>query len=174
MFLRRSFACWVLLLTGKIISYFSTLTTVADTSSRLDGLNKELSSWDSSYYMGEFRSLCIKEKMKELQWPERDYIVQIARFDPAKGIPNVIDSYSLFRKHLASKAAGEQAPQLLICGHGAVDDPDASIIYDQVIQLIHSDKYKEYADDIVVMRIPPSDQCEFFPFLSPTHDRDSQ
>ena len=124
----------------------------------LDGLNKELSSWDSSYYMGEFRSLCIKEKMKELQWPERDYIIQIARFDPAKGIPNVIDSYSRFRKLLATKAAGEQPPQLLICGHGAVDDPDASIIYDQVIQLIHSDKYKEYADDIVVMRIPPSDQ----------------
>jgi hypothetical protein len=35
--------------------------------------------------MGEFRSLCAKEKMNELKWPERDYIIQIARFDPAKG-----------------------------------------------------------------------------------------
>jgi hypothetical protein len=40
---------------------------------------------DTQYYMGEFRSLCAKEKMAELKWPQRDYIIQIARFDPAKG-----------------------------------------------------------------------------------------
>ncbi|KAJ3735463.1 glycosyltransferase family 4 protein [Lentinula guzmanii] len=125
----------------------------------LDGLNKELAPWDSAYYMGEFRSLCIKEKMNELKWPNREYIIQIARFDPAKGIPNVIDSYARFRKLYASKSTSEEsAPQLLICGHGAVDDPDASLIYDQVIQLIYSDAYREYAKDIVVMRLPPSDQ----------------
>ncbi|KAF9069834.1 trehalose phosphorylase [Rhodocollybia butyracea] len=125
----------------------------------LDGLNKELDPWDSAYYMGEFRSLCIREKMNELQWPNREYIIQVARFDPAKGIPNVIDSYARFRKLYASHSkAEEDIPQLLVCGHGAVDDPDASIIYDQVIQLIYSDAYREYAKDIVVMRLPPSDQ----------------
>jgi len=123
----------------------------------LDGLNKELDPWDSAYYMGEFRSLCIKEKMNELNWPVRDYFIQIARFDPAKGIPNVIDSYARFRK-LYRTTDENDIPQLLICGHGAVDDPDASIIYDQVLQLIYSDQYKEYASDIVVMRLPPSDQ----------------
>ena len=113
--------------------------------------------------MGEFRSLCAKEKMHELKWPVRDYIVQVARFDPSKGIPNVIDSYSRLRKLL--KADGwseEESPQLLICGHGAVDDPDASIIYDQVMNLIASDAFKEYAEDIVVMRLPPSDQRTFY------------
>ena len=35
--------------------------------------------------MGEFRSLCIREKMHELKWPQRDYIIQVARFDPSKG-----------------------------------------------------------------------------------------
>jgi hypothetical protein len=35
--------------------------------------------------MGEFRSLCAKEKMNELGWPQREYVIQIARFDPAKG-----------------------------------------------------------------------------------------
>lgn len=127
----------------------------------LDGLNKHLNPWDSQYYMGEFRSLCVKEKMNELKWPARDYVVQVARFDPSKGIPNVIDSYARFRKLLKSsgKVANEdEMPQLLICGHGAVDDPDASIIYDQVLNLIHSDDYKQYAKDIVVMRLPPSDQ----------------
>jgi len=127
----------------------------------LDGLNKHLDMWDSQFYMGEFRSLCAKEKMNELKWPLREYVVQIARFDPAKGIPNVIDSYVKFRKLLEAAdgdSSEDDMPQLLICGHGAVDDPDASIIYDQVMHLIHSDDYREYAKDIVVMRLPPSDQ----------------
>ncbi|RDB24113.1 Trehalose phosphorylase [Hypsizygus marmoreus] len=126
----------------------------------LDGLNKHLDPWDAQFYMGEFRSLCAKEKMNELQWPQRDYVIQVARFDPAKGIPNVIDSYCKFR-HLLTQPpvlTSDEYPQLLICGHGAVDDPDASIIYDQVMQLINSEKYAEYAQDIVVMRLPPSDQ----------------
>ncbi|TFK46424.1 trehalose synthase [Heliocybe sulcata] len=125
----------------------------------LDGLNKPLDTWDSQYYMGEFRSLCIREKMHELKWPQREYVVQVARFDPSKGIPNVIDSYAKFRKLLTSKSDihEDQMPQLLICGHGAVDDPDASIIYDQVIGLINS-QYAQYSHDIVVMRLPPSDQ----------------
>jgi glycosyltransferase involved in cell wall biosynthesis len=69
--------------------------------------------------MGEFRSLCLKEKMNELAWPARDYVVQIARFDPSKGIPNVIDSYAKFRALL--KATGDydddETPQLLIAGY---------------------------------------------------------
>lgn len=118
--------------------------------------------------MGEFRSLCAKEKMNELKWPVRDYIIQIARFDPAKGIPNVIDSYARFRRLLKEKSPdidGDDIPQLLICGHGAVDDPDASIIYDQTMQQIHSEAYREYARDIVTMRLPPSDQCRSFAIL---------
>lgn len=109
--------------------------------------------------MGEFRSLCAKDKMHELKWPLRDYIVQIARFDPSKGIPNVIDSYVKFRKLLETDDLEQNdMPQLLICGHGAVDDPDASIIYDQAMHLIGSEHYRAYAKDIIVMRLPPSDQ----------------
>ena len=128
---------------------------------RLDGLNKELDPWDSAYYMGVFRDLCAKEKMHQLQWPARDYLVQVARFDPAKGIPHVIDSYARFRRLLKttqSDLGEDEHPQMLICGHGAVDDPDASIIYDEVIQLIASEPYREFAKDIIVMRLPPSDQ----------------
>jgi len=79
------------------------------------------------------------------------------------GIPNVIDSYAKLRSLLLERSGDlstEEHPQLLVCGHGAVDDPDASIIYDQVMQLIGSNKYKHLASDIVVMRLPPSDQCE--------------
>lgn len=77
------------------------------------------------------------------------------------GIPNVIDSYAKFRRLLRIRAPDlteADYPQLLICGHGAVDDPDASIIYDQVMKLINSESYVEFAKDIVVMRLPPSDQ----------------
>lgn len=106
--------------------------------------------------------------MTELAWPQRDYVVQVARFDPSKGIPSVIDSYAKFRKLLETKGKldGDELPQLLICGHGAVDDPDASIIYDQVNKLIHSEAYRHLAGDIVVMRVPPSDQRTFFFFQS--------
>ena len=82
----------------------------------------------------------------------------------SSGIPDVIKSYYLFRNMLKAKApelSEEEHPQLLICGHGAVDDPDASIIYDQVVQLIASEPYKIYLKDIVVMRLPPSDQRMF-------------
>ena len=129
----------------------------------LDGLNKELSPWDSKYYMAEFRSLCVKERMNELKWPEREYVIQIARFDPPKGIPNVIDSYVRLRQKLEAEGKLEkEPPQLLVCGHGAVDDPDATIIYDQVLNLIHSPQYSKYSSDMIAMRIPPSDQRESF------------
>ena len=136
-----------------------TLTLLGAATDWLDGLNKKLGIWDSQYYMGEFRGMCVKEKTNELKWPARRYVVQVARFDPAKGIPHVLESYAKFRKLLTANGKTEesQIPQLLICGHGAVDDPDASIIYDQVLNLIAT-KYEEYSKDIVVMRIPPSDQ----------------
>jgi len=128
----------------------------------LDGTLEAFSFCNARYvYMGDFRNLCIKEKMNELRWPQRDYLVQIARFDPAKGIPDVIASYYKFRNLLKANSpdlSEEEHPQLLLCGHGAVDDPDASIIYDQVMQLIASEPYKLYSKDIIVMRLPPSDQ----------------
>jgi hypothetical protein len=82
-----------------------------------------------------------------------------------KGIPNVIDSYHKFRNLLKERSPDlteEEHPQLLLCGHGAVDDPDASIIYDQIMQILATEPHNKYAKDIVVMRLPPSDQCEYY------------
>ena len=75
----------------------------------------------------------------------------------------MIDSYVKFRRMLykhSPELTADEHPQLLICGHGAVDDPDASIIYDETMGIIASEPYNEFAGDIVVMRIPPSDQCQ--------------
>jgi len=82
-----------------------------------------------------------------------------------EGIPNVIESYHKFRNLLKERSPDlteEEHPQLLLCGHGAVDDPDASIIYDQIMQILATEPYNEYAKDVVVMRLPPSDQCKLF------------
>lgn len=84
----------------------------------------------------------------------------------------MIDSYYKFRKILNEKSPDlteEEHPQLLLCGHGAVDDPDASIIYDQVLQQIESEPYKTYSKDIVVMRLPPSDQCTRYVLFKDLH-----
>jgi len=124
----------------------------------LDGLSKPMKEWDSQYYMRVFRNSCGEVRMNRLHWPERDYIVQVARFDPSKGIPHVIDAFAKLRKKLDRSLPASKTPQLLICGHGAIDDPDASIIYDEVMHLLEKDEYAPYYSDIVVMRIPPSDQ----------------
>ncbi|CAG8670016.1 16449_t:CDS:2, partial [Acaulospora colombiana] len=87
------------------------------TTDWLDGLSKPLHYWDIQYYMGIFRTLCSEIRMSKLMWPAREYIVQVARFDPAKG----------------------RCPQLLICGHGAIDDPDASIIYSETLALLETE-----------------------------------
>lgn len=52
----------------------------------LDGLNKEMSEEDSRYYLHEYNMECHDKNQSPLAFPKRDYIVQIARFDPSKGI----------------------------------------------------------------------------------------
>lgn len=41
------------------------------------------------------------------------YFIQIARFDPSKGIPDVIKSYAEFRR-LLKKQGDQNPPQLLM------------------------------------------------------------
>ncbi|KAF2093965.1 UDP-Glycosyltransferase/glycogen phosphorylase [Rhizodiscina lignyota] len=128
------------------------------TTDWLDGLNKELSSYDSQHYIQEFNTECYKSKMTKLAFPARDYIVQIARFDPSKGIPDVLASYAEFRRtYLPSSTPKNKIPQLVVAGHGAIDDPDASLILDQTMELLDT-KYSDLKQDVVVMRLGPTDQ----------------
>jgi glycosyltransferase involved in cell wall biosynthesis len=128
-------------------------------SDPIDGLNKELSDDEMDYYLGIFNRICEEQGTKNTLDPERPNVIQIARFDPAKGIPDVIDSYAILRKKMYDADYSlEKTPQLVICGHGAIDDPDASIIYAQVMEQLKDPKYKDIVDDIIVARLPPSDQ----------------
>lgn len=128
------------------------------TTDWLDGLNKPMREWDLRYYHHMLRNECHNIGMNQLQYPAREYITQIARFDPSKGIPTVLEAYRLLRETMAEDLPGRRTPQLLICGHGAIDDPDASIIYDQVMHIIDTPPFDDIRNDIIVMRLGPSDQ----------------
>lgn len=85
------------------------------------------------------------------------YLVQVARFDPSKGIIDVLKSYTEFRHLLTQRSSKARAPKLLICGHGSVDDPDGSLVYDDLLKWIRQNA-STLSNDITVMRLGPSDQ----------------
>ncbi|EXA30969.1 hypothetical protein FOPG_17331 [Fusarium oxysporum f. sp. conglutinans race 2 54008] len=126
------------------------------TTDWLDGLNKPLRDWDVGYYGSIYNASCHAQKMTELHWPARKYIIQIARLDPSKGIPTVVDSYAEFRRQCEVADIGD-TPQLVLCGNQSVDDPDSSIVYDQTLDQIMS-VCPELMQDISVMRLDPNDQ----------------
>jgi glycosyltransferase involved in cell wall biosynthesis len=127
------------------------------TTDWLDGLNKEMKPFDIQYYISEFENERFRIRMRQLEYPNRPYIVQIARFDPSKGIPDVLASYAKFRRRYAKGMEPEKIPQLVIAGHGAIDDPDATIIYDETLSQLE-ELYSDVVDDVIVMRIGPTDQ----------------
>ncbi|KAL1842945.1 hypothetical protein VTJ49DRAFT_3586 [Mycothermus thermophilus] len=126
------------------------------TTDWLDGLNKPLNKWDAGYYGHIYNIACHSQRMTELNWPARKYIIQVARFDPSKGIPTVIDSYAEFRRR-CEKAGISDVPQLVVCGNGSVDDPDGSLIYDQTMSQLET-YYPDLIKDVSVMRLDPNDQ----------------
>ncbi|HTI14573.1 MAG TPA: glycosyltransferase [Dictyobacter sp.] len=125
------------------------------TTDPLDGLNKPLSEEQMQRYMDLFNALVVEDGQTPLD-PERDYIIQVARFDPSKGIPAVLESYRKLRLILQDK--GIVPPQLVITGNGSVDDPDGVPVYNQTRTILQSEPYREIAADVKVIRLPHRDQ----------------
>ncbi|KAJ5749117.1 uncharacterized protein N7511_010813 [Penicillium nucicola] len=123
----------------------------------LDGLNKNMRDWDVAHYGRVFNAACRNSEMAPIQYPEESYIVQIARFDPSKGIFDVLDSYKKFYHRLVEERPDLTPPKLLICGHGSVDDPDGGPIYDDIIDHLENE-VPDIRHLICVMRLKPSDQ----------------
>ncbi|KFY90166.1 hypothetical protein V500_05252, partial [Pseudogymnoascus sp. VKM F-4518 (FW-2643)] len=123
----------------------------------LDGLNKPMSDWSTSYYGRIFNSQCREQYMPTIQFPEEEYITQIARFDPSKGICDVLSSYDKFHRLLSDARPDLHPPKLLICGHGSVDDPDGTIVYDTALGYVDL-HLKHLKHLICIVRIGPSDQ----------------
>ena len=127
------------------------------TTDWLDGLNKDLNDWDQGYYGHLYNDQCHALRLTELKWPAKKYIIQVARFDPAKGIPDVIKSYAKFRRLLAKHHSHIEPPQLLICGNGSVDDPDGTIVLDETMSLLEN-HFPHLLSSISVKRLAPNDQ----------------
>ncbi|RUP43019.1 hypothetical protein BC936DRAFT_137767 [Jimgerdemannia flammicorona] len=129
------------------------------TTDPLDGLNKEMAERDMTYYRLVFNRVCSDQGSKSVNW-DRPYIVQIARFDPSKGIGDVLKSYKILREKIASVGNFSEIdiPQLVVCGHGSMDDPDGTIIYEQTYLHVQSDQFADINADIIIARVPPCDQ----------------
>lgn len=95
--------------------------------------------------------------MLTFHFTPEEYIAQIARFDPSKGICDVLASYDKFHRLLSHSVLDWQPPKLLICGHGSVDDPDGAIVYDTALGYV--DQHLKHLKHLIcIMRIGPSDQ----------------
>ncbi|KAG0130321.1 trehalose synthase [Tuber indicum] len=134
---------------------FNTIGLMPACTDRLDGQNKPLRTWDLKFYHRNFRIVCNEQKANHLLYPAREYITQIARFDPSKGIPDVIESYHQLCNRITRDAPEMLPPQSLICGHGAIDDPDAEIVFAETRELLQYSRYATIANDVAVVRIEP-------------------
>ncbi|KAJ1660349.1 hypothetical protein IWQ61_000719 [Dispira simplex] len=124
----------------------------------LDGLNKHLNLINMNYYHIIFNRIC-NDQMSPPLCQTRPYIIQIARFDPSKGIPDCLEAYRLLRERLdKDDNPNVPVPQLVICGHGSVDDPDGVAVYQDTIRRLAAPEFAEIGNDICVARIPPCDQ----------------
>jgi len=125
------------------------------TTDPLDGLNKPLTPERMSTYMQLFNTLLVQAGQTPLD-EHRPYIVQIARFDPSKGISDLLDAYRQLRRMLEEQQ--QVIPQLVIAGNGSIDDPDGVPIYNLIWKLLQSEAYADFASDIKVVRLPHRDQ----------------
>ncbi|KAK5727146.1 hypothetical protein LTR15_003039 [Elasticomyces elasticus] len=124
-----------------------------------DGLNKTLSDFDTAYYLHEFNTECARQSLPTLAYPKREFITQISRFDPSKGIPDVLASYAEFRRSstYCKDMKPEETPQLVVAGHYSVDDPDGVTVLNQTLELLDTE-YSDIKDSVIPMRLGPTDQ----------------
>ncbi|OCF61516.1 trehalose synthase [Kwoniella mangroviensis CBS 10435] len=131
---------------------------MAPSTDPLDGLNKPYGRASVRYFRQYFNQLSLQQCGVHIDW-DRGYVCQIARFDPSKGIDDLVAAYLQFRKKLenSAKPPVDGGPQLIIMGHGSVDDPDGSWIYEKLHDTLGTKEYALVRDDVAVVRAPPSD-----------------
>lgn len=126
------------------------------TTDSFDGLNKNIDDNSISYYFELFNEMLEKTGQKSLN-PSEEYFIQVARFDPAKGIFDLIEAYRLFFEKI-KKINVKQVSSLVIVGNGAYDDPEGLMIYNQVLGKLNEKKYFLIKDYVKVAMIPFRDQ----------------
>lgn len=70
----------------------------------------------------------------------------------------MIQAYALFRQLVDVDTPVSQVPQLVIAGHGSVDDPDGSVVFEQVLGILQQEEFANVAHDIIITRLNFIDQ----------------
>lgn len=92
----------------------------------LDGLNKPLGGEAIHNLREAYNHISLQQCGVAVDWI-RGYIIQVARFDPSKGIPDLLAAYLDFRTRLENAGLGKdrhgkKPPMLIVVGHGSVRD----------------------------------------------------
>ncbi|MBI4349204.1 MAG: glycosyltransferase [Elusimicrobia bacterium] len=128
------------------------------TTDFLDGLNKPLSREQTARGLDLFDRQLAAHGQDPLD-RSRPHIAQIARFDPSKGIPTVLAAYARLRERLRREGvADDRTPQLVLAGHGAVDDVQGAEVFERTLADIRG-RYPRWAGDIKAAPLPHSDQA---------------
>jgi hypothetical protein len=90
----------------------------------LDGLNKPLGREAMHNLREAYNHISLQQCGVAVDW-SRGYIIQVARFDPSKGIPDLLAAYLDFRQRLEEAGLGKdkhgkKPPMLVMVGHGSV------------------------------------------------------
>lgn len=88
----------------------------------LDGLNKPIPQAGLEFYRHHFNTLMRHSTGQQLDW-SRGYIIQVARFDPSKGIPDLVEGYRKFREEVAKRGMDDCSPQLILVRNQHVTPP---------------------------------------------------
>ncbi|GAA5982284.1 hypothetical protein JCM5350_007722 [Sporobolomyces pararoseus] len=125
----------------------------------LDGLNKPIPPRCLDFYRRAFNLSAQTALGREVDW-NRGYILQIARFDPSKGIPDLVEAYRLFRISFSQDPvlAVRDPPQLVLTGHSSIDDPDAVNVLKALYEQLSDPSFDSIRDDIFAVRAPSSDR----------------
>lgn len=131
----------------KLLDEFPNRVEMPATTDPIDGLNKPLTPDDMLYYASHFDRICEESGQPA---PPRNvpWIVQIARFDPSKGIEDVIRAFTRMKHRNC---------HLVLTGHGSIDDPEGTKIYNHTRAVV-SRLPEAHSKRITVVRVPPSDQ----------------
>jgi glycosyltransferase involved in cell wall biosynthesis len=132
------------------------LVFMSPTTDALDGLNKPLSPNILHYYFQLFNRIAFDQTRTRVSFFERPYVCQIARFDPSKGLEDCLVSYWKLRQRMTAHMS--KIPQLVLVGHGSVDDPDGLIVFKSMQEVLKQEQFRAIASDVVMVRLPPSDQ----------------
>ncbi|KAJ3118914.1 hypothetical protein HDU96_006565 [Phlyctochytrium bullatum] len=124
----------------------------------LDGLNKHMNENDIDFYRVAFNRLSNDQTGKKVDFWNRPYIAQICRFDPSKGLPDVLKAYRSFRKIVNSNIPILSVPQLVIAGTSSVDDPEGTSVFESLLEFLEDEMFDGIRHDVIITRVPPCDQ----------------